>query len=220
MIYELSESVLSFRINAISKALPSPANLHRWGFKSEGKCALCNKRRATAAHILNNCPIALYQDRYTWRHDNVLIGIHKDLIGAIQRANRRGKCKISLSKSFVKKGEMVPRTSKNSKSILTKYYATDWRINFDFHNNPTIPIETNHDTLLRPDIVIFSTSKKVIIWFEETIPLERNCTDAAIRKKARYKSLKSDLMLKKWIVHDSSFEIGSLGFVCKCLILC
>ncbi|NQX92870.1 MAG: hypothetical protein HRT74_12235, partial [Flavobacteriales bacterium] len=215
MIYELSENVLSFKINAISNCLPSPSNLHRWGLKSEGACSLCNKRRATAAHILSNCFVALVQNRYTWRHDNVLIGIHKDLVGIIQRANRLGLIANSLSDNFVKEGKSIPRKSKNCHSIFMKYGASDWRINFDFHSNPTIPPETLVDTRQRPDIVIFSISKKVLIWFEETVPLERNCADAAIRKEARYSSLKADLMLKDWKVHDFTYEVGALGFIAK-----
>ena len=215
MVYELSENVLSFKINAISNCLPSPSNLHRWGLKSEGSCSLCNKRRATAAHILSNCFVALVQNRYTWRHDNVLIGIHHDLVGAVQRANRTEKSSDSLPTNFVKEGKKIRHKSKKYRSILNKYNVSDWRINFDFHNNPTIPPETMVDTRQRPDIVIFSISKKVLLWFEETVPLERNCADAAIRKEARYSSLKTDLMLKGWIVHDFTYEIGALGFIAK-----
>ena len=116
---------------------------------------------------------------------------------------------------FVKEGIVSSRTPKHYSSILMKYGATDWRINFDFAKNNTIPSETLVDTLQRPDIVIYSISKKVILWFEETIPLERNIVDAALRKEARYASLKTDLKLKDWIVHDFTFEIGALGFVAK-----
>ena len=84
MIYDFSEAVLSFRLNGISKSLPSPSNLRRWGVKGEGKCTLCNKKNATADHILSHCVVALNQDRYTWRHDNVLITIHKDLVGLVR----------------------------------------------------------------------------------------------------------------------------------------
>ena len=87
-IYNIPGGVLSFRINAISNALPSPNNLRRWGFKSHGRCPLCNNRCATSAHILSNCYIALIQDRYTWRHDNVLKSIHKHLVGIVRKANR------------------------------------------------------------------------------------------------------------------------------------
>jgi len=217
MIYDLSENVVSFRINAISNCLPSPSNLHRWGIKSEGSCSLCNKRRATAAHILSHCYVALKQDRYTWRHDNVLAVIHKDLVGIVNKANSTNK-RINIKGPtlvFVKEGNKSTKVPKRSHSILTKYGALDWRINFDFRNNATIPSESKVDTLQRPDIVIYSISKKIIIWFEETIPLERNIVDAALRKEARYASLKTNLKLNGWSVHDFTFEIGALGFIAK-----
>ena len=217
MIYDLSESVVSFKVNAISNCLPSPSNLHRWGIKSEGSCSLCNKRRATAAHILSNCFVALNQDRYTWRHDNVLAVIHKGLVGIVNKPNRvhkRSNSKVSTL-VFVKGGKKSTKVQKRSRSIFSKYGASDWRINFDFRNNATIPSETKVDTLQRPDIVIYSVSKKVIIWFEETIPLERNIADAAIRKNVRYLSLKADLNLNGWIVNDFTYEIGALGFIAK-----
>ena len=165
MIYDLSESVLSFKLNAISNSLPSPSNLHRWGIKSEGSCALCNNRRATASHILSHCPVALFQDRYTWRHDNVLIGIYKDFIGIIQNANKyniKHTTTPNWSTVFVKEGAKSVSKSKSNHSILLKYGATDWRINFDFHSNQTIPPETKVDTRQRPDIVIFSISKRFL----------------------------------------------------------
>ena len=93
--------------------------------------------------------------------------------------------------------------------------ASDWQINFDFFGNPTIRGQTLVDTTSRPDIVIFSLSTKVLPWFEETVPLERNILDAAIRKKARYAFLKTELQLKQWSVHDFTFEIGALGFISK-----
>ena len=86
---------------------------------------------------------------------------------------------------------------------------------FDFHNNPTIPIESNVDTLCRPDTVIYSVSKKIIIWFELTVPLERNIFAAAKRKRERYSTLKADLEVNGWIVNDFTIEIGALGFVAK-----
>lgn len=109
MIYDLSEGVLSFRLNAISRSLPCPNNLRRWGLRSQGNCQLCSSRCATSAHILSNCYIALTQGRYTWRHDNVLIGIHKHLVGLVAKANR-----------FNKKFLIIPKKKKKLKktSIL------------------------------------------------------------------------------------------------------
>ena len=109
MIHDIPEDVLSFRLNAISKALPSPSNLHRWGVKKEGKCHLCNKQKATAAHILSNCYVALTQDRYTWRHDNVLIAIHKDLIGLVRSIATPTVAPLGrLQSGLSKKGILIP----------------------------------------------------------------------------------------------------------------
>ena len=106
MIHDLSESVLAFRINGISNSLPSPSNLRTWGVKVEGRCALCNKRNATTAHILSNCYTALTQNRYTWRHDNVLISIHKDILGLVRNTNRRNALRRNRPPliRFVKQG--------------------------------------------------------------------------------------------------------------------
>ena len=90
-----------------------------------------------------------------------------------------------------------------------------YKIVFDFHNNPTIPIETNVDTLRRPDIVIYSLCKKIIIWFELTVTLERNILDASRRKRKRYSKLKAELEVNGWIVNDFTIEIGALGFTTK-----
>ena len=201
MIYDIPGGVLSFRINAISNALPSPNNLRRWGFKSHGRCPLCNNRCATSAHILSNCYIALIQDRYTWRHDNVLKSIHKHIVGIVRKANRdngttRAKKKSKSVQKFVKQGANPKPRKKNNQSILHIESPTDWHINFDFHHNRTIPPEIQVDTLSRPDIVIYSVSKKRLIWLENTVPLERNILDANLRKVRRYANLKTNLKLK------------------------
>ena len=120
MIYDIPGGVLSFRINAISNALPSPNNLRRWGFKSHGRCPLCNNRCATGAHILSNCYIALIQDRYTWRHDNVLKSIHKHIMGIVRKANRQNGTprakKTKTVQNFVKQGANPKLRKKNNQS--------------------------------------------------------------------------------------------------------
>ena len=76
-------------------------------------------------------------------------------------------------------------------------------------------MECGVDTLLRPYLVIYSTPKRVSIWGELTVPLERNFVEAYLRKKARYAALKTDLRLQKWTVIDHTREIGTLGFISK-----
>ena len=77
---------------------------------------------------------------------------------------------------------------------------------------------TGVGTTLRPDILIYSNSMKIIIWGELTVPLEENIGAAAIRKRNRYSvSTKSKLSLadqcrrNEWTVHDYTIEVGAMG---------
>ena len=217
MIYDLNESVVSFRMNAISNALPSPYNLQKWGLKAQGKCHLCNKRVATAADILSNCYVAVRLQCYTWRHNSVLAALSKDFFDIVKKANRlAGNSKPSRPlQCFVKTGHKTPKRPKQERSLLQKHLTNDWQINIDLYENLTIPPETDVDTLSRPDIVIYSVTKKVLIWAEETIPLERNFIQAKLRKEAKYAYLKTQLQLKNWTVYDFTFEVGALSFIAK-----
>ena len=67
----IPKGVLSFALKACSNGLNTPDNLKRWGIRKTDKCELC-KNRSTLEHILNWCPIALSEGRFTWRHNSVL----------------------------------------------------------------------------------------------------------------------------------------------------
>ena len=71
----LPHGQLSFLLRAGSDSLPHPANLHRWNIQCASKCPLCSSTRPTTTHILNGCPAALQQGRFTWHHDSVLKSI-------------------------------------------------------------------------------------------------------------------------------------------------
>ena len=70
---------LSFILKAGADCLPTSLNLRRWKFQTDPKCPLCSSPLPTSAHILNQCPTALNQGRYTWRHDSVLRSFVKSL---------------------------------------------------------------------------------------------------------------------------------------------
>ena len=72
IVLGLPSGQLSFILRAGSDTLPTPLNLCRWKIQTNPRCPLCNSRSPTALHILNGCPVALNQGRYTWRHDSVL----------------------------------------------------------------------------------------------------------------------------------------------------
>ena len=67
----IPKGVLSFALKACSNGLNTPDNLKRWGIRKTDKCDLC-KKRSTLEHILNWCPIALEEGRFTWRHNSIL----------------------------------------------------------------------------------------------------------------------------------------------------
>ena len=48
MIYVIPESVLTFKIDATAKALPSISNLRRWVVRRGGRCTLCKKEKRVA----------------------------------------------------------------------------------------------------------------------------------------------------------------------------
>jgi len=63
---------LSFLLRAASDTLPTAVNLRRWSVQCDAKCLLCDSTRPTTAHVLSGCPTALTQQRYTFRHNQVL----------------------------------------------------------------------------------------------------------------------------------------------------
>ena len=73
-MWDISQGVLKFAINAGVNTLPSLDNLKRWGKRVSDRCSFCGNTE-TLAHILSNCSTALNQGRYTWRHNSVLNSI-------------------------------------------------------------------------------------------------------------------------------------------------
>ena len=75
-LWELSERVMKFTLNAAQDTLPHNANLHLWKKLSSPNCPLCFDRQ-TLLHTLNHCPVALLSRRYNQRHDAVLELLHE-----------------------------------------------------------------------------------------------------------------------------------------------
>ena len=64
-------SGIYFQMDPLVDMLPHIANLYRWNKSVTNKCSLCNTKQ-TLMHVLNHCSVELSQDRYTWRHNQVL----------------------------------------------------------------------------------------------------------------------------------------------------
>ena len=67
---------MQFILNAIIDTLPTNCNLVRWKKRSNKKCDKCSNKE-TLMHVLNGCPN--YLDKYTWRHNSILLHIKKFL---------------------------------------------------------------------------------------------------------------------------------------------
>jgi hypothetical protein len=52
LLYQCSDRLIKFLVNAIPNWLPSPDNLRRWNPKGDHKCGLCQARNVTLAHFM------------------------------------------------------------------------------------------------------------------------------------------------------------------------
>ena len=101
-----SPELFKFLINSTHNVLPTPDNLRRWGKSSvDIACTLCQYSNPSLKHILNGCPAALQQCRYTWRHDNILECIVKQLNAALSEIKGRKVSKPLNFIKFVREGE-------------------------------------------------------------------------------------------------------------------
>ena len=79
LIHKWSDAELCFALQAITDTAPTATNLRSWGVsKVDPACIMCDKP-ALLCHVLNGCPVALHQGRYTWRHNSVLSAIRHRL---------------------------------------------------------------------------------------------------------------------------------------------
>ena len=80
IFFDLKKGTMKFLLNACLDTLPTKTNLLQWGKTTSDLCKLCldanqdlqGRRKETTHHILNGCKVSLNQQRYTWRHDNIL----------------------------------------------------------------------------------------------------------------------------------------------------
>ncbi len=70
-IWKWNPQRIKFLIQGVYDVLPSPSNLCIWGKIETPACPLCSKI-GTLEHILSSCSKVLGEDRYRWRHDQVL----------------------------------------------------------------------------------------------------------------------------------------------------
>jgi hypothetical protein len=229
LIYGCNEYILRFVLNATINSVVTPDLLRLWGKIENDTCPLCTKGQCTQMHILSSCPYSLYHHRYNWRHDSVLKNIELELVPHILLHNSRPIAKekkesivTPIHKNFISQTEVHRQIYGRKKSVrIAKTSmlngANDWKVLIDYDNNPIVfPVDILA-TNARPDIVIYSRSKKVVFLIELTCPSEENFDDARLRKENRYATLLDAITPTKtgWTARLFTLEIGARGFVSK-----
>ena len=111
LLYQCSDRLVKFLVNAIPNWLNTPDNLRRWNIKGDHKCDLCGRRYATLGHILGGCPWVPnvestfpYENRYLWRHNCVLLILARAIQEKIAEVNKSPPRPSIPPISFVKAG--------------------------------------------------------------------------------------------------------------------
>jgi hypothetical protein len=212
LLYQCSDRLIKFIVNAIPNWLPSPDNLRRWSQKGDHKCGLCGMRNATLAHILCGCPWvrevenkSRKEDRYTWRHNCILqilaqaIGDKINYVNALPQHSSRVHF-INFVPEGKKKSKATPLSSIKEESLGLLAAARDWVADFDLPpfrtGDSTKTFSFPYDvcaTPLRIDAYIISRKEKICIAGPElTAPMEENVKKWNQIKRNKYASLESD----------------------------
>lgn len=209
LLYVWTPTLLNFYNNAMCDTLPSPANLKLWKKTDIGKCDLCSHNNGSMDHILCWCKRSLNEGRYNWRHDMVLRVMIKWFMIAIKKPT------VSIGIKEVKfvsnKGVKYKSATKPMLEQKKENGKMDWRICWD-EDGKVAPFPQHITTInLRPDIVIYSDSKKEVVLCELTIPSEERFDDAVERKEKRYEKLIADCKKNGWMSSLYTFEVGVRG---------
>ena len=172
-------ALLRFHIGATFNTLPSPSNLIRWKMVTDPSCTLCSQMNCTIPHILSGCPFSLKAGRYNFRHDSVLLIFLQNIEAEI--IEKKSKVVSSQTISFVKEGQSVNRSKRIHRGLLD--IANDWVVLADIGNTRLIFPTCIAVTEDRPDIVIYSLSKRIVISIENTSGCEETFDAAHQYKK-------------------------------------
>ena len=219
LIYGPGPRIIAFVLNAQINSVRTPDMLKLWGYTETSTCALCGHMQCTLHHILVNCPFALNQRRYTWRHDSVLLDIERALIELIPLFNaKKVVCfgevaKKEFKSSFIRAGEKKKAMTSDKCSRYLLDYANDWKLQVDFEDRKLVFPPVICSTNLRPDAVLWSSLSRTVILLELTCCAEEGIQGAQLRKEARYYDLMQEVVEQKWTVKLLTLEVGARGLV-------
>ena len=212
-LWKMSETRLKFLVKSVYDLLPTPQNKNVWFNTEENTCSLCGGR-GTLNHILNSCPVALGQGRYTYRHDKVL----RVLAGLLERVRIRSNASTQRKKtniSFVKEGHRGKEEGRSHKTYLDS--SRDWKMLVDL-GKPRLKVpEHIVHTTQRPDIVVYSNMTKQVLLVELTCPWEDRIGLANELKRTNYEDLRQGCLQNSWRCQVWPVEMGARGFAGRSL---
>lgn len=145
-LWTMESNRLSFIVRATYDVLPSPTNLQLWLGK-DPSCPLCTAP-VTLKHILVSCRTSLIQERYTWRHNQVLKC--RRVSSNAQPLNNQGACQ-SLP-IFVREGDKL-RIRPSIPDLGPLNMARDWQMKVHLDQKLTFPSEIA-TTTLRANLIL------------------------------------------------------------------
>ena len=96
--------------------------------------------------------------------------------------------------------------------------ANDWEMQVDLGGKLVVPREIV-STNLRPDLVLWSASKRVVYFIELTVPWEDSVEEDYERKKLRYADLAAETEQRGWKARVCLVEVGCRGFIARSSLL-
>ena len=95
--------------------------------------------------------------------------------------------------------------------------ANDWVLLFDkIHAKVGFP-SFIAVTFLRPDIVLYSVSRRIVAWVRLTVCVEDRVSASQEKKSRKYEDLASKCRGNGWQVWSWAVEVGGRGFVAQSL---
>lgn len=226
LLHDYSNRLLKFMVNVQTNTLPTPDNLRRWTLKRNVVCGLCGQNEVTLSHILAGCPWIRAtennldrEDRYTWRHNNVLALIAAEIKEHINRIRKLPEKKSNGPLiRFVRAGQPGARSSApRPQGLLSQ--ATDWIVNFDLpefrlpFSKYQFPCEVCA-TPLKMDGYILSRTARLCVGVELTVPMEHNIATWHTTKLRKYENeIRLEAARNRWRFESIILEVGARGWI-------
>ena len=211
-IWAYGPNLVKFCVQSCFNTLPSPNNLIRWKTRDfhDPSCSLCKTEpMCTLPHILSGCKFSLRNKRYSFRHDSV---VKVFVEGVVEQIGKKLKSSspTTFKVKFVSPGEVGQPKHVRYVGLLDR--AKDWIVLADVGSSQLIfPVEI-FATSDRPDVVIYSRSKKIVILIENTSGCEENHSERHAWKIEKYKDLVGAIQSAGWSCHFFAIEVGARGF--------